>query len=131
MAANANANAANEDLAPRMAAVEQRITAVEQLLAAKVPGFEAVGARVTELSGAFLQANQRLTALEAGLEALQVTAPAPAEERLAAVEQALALLAEKVSALAATRGRSGLSGRLASIEEKLSELLAAPPGGTQ
>lgn len=128
----ANENAAaekDEDLAPRIAAVEQRITAVETLLATKVPGFETVGARVTELSGAFLQANQRLTALEAGLEALQVTAPAPAEERLAAVEAGLSTLLERVDALAAVRARSGLSGRLAGIEEKLDQLL--PPGGTQ
>lgn len=121
-----------ETLTARISLVEARVTGIEQTLAAKIPGFEQVGTRVTELSGAFLQANGRLAALEAGLEALQAAAPAPAEQRLAAVEQALALLAERVTALAATRGRSGLSGRLASIEEKLNALLPpTTPGGTE
>lgn len=133
MANSANANAANaadakdEDVSSRVGVVEQRITAVEQLLAAKVPGFEQVGARVTELSGAFQQANGRLTAHEQAIERLSTATPPPSSERLSAVEAGLAALVEQVQTLAATRGRSGLSGRLRSIEEKLDALLPVEP----
>lgn len=122
---SAAAAPANEDLPSRVAAAEQRITAIEQLLASKIPGFEQVGTRVTELSGAFLAANQRLTALEAAVSAL-AAAPSPVDEqRITAIEATVSSLSATVTQLAATRGRSGLSGRLRGIEEKLDLLL--PP----
>lgn len=117
----------DEDIITRIASVEQRITAIEQVLREKIPGFEQVGARVTELSGAFQQANGRLTAHEQAIERLSTATPPPSSERLSALEAGLAALTVQVQALAATRGRSGLSGRLASIEEKLDALLPPNP----
>jgi uncharacterized protein YceH (UPF0502 family) len=129
---NANANAEKEDVTPRVAALELRVTALETMLAQKIPGFETVAGRVTELSGAFQNANIRLTSLEATVAAIQEQAPPPSEQRLAAIEASVAALSAQVGTLAATRARTGLSGRLRSIEDKLDQLLPpAPPGGTQ
>lgn len=117
--------AAEEGLAARVAALEARFTGMEQLLASKIPGFEAVGVRVTELSGAFQAANRRLTAIEAAVSEMQAAPPTVDEARIAAIEDSLLSLSATVTQLAATRGRSGLSGRLRGIEEKLDQLL--PP----
>jgi hypothetical protein len=117
------------DTTARVAALELRLTVVEQLLAQKIPGFEAVGARVSELSAGFLAANGRFTAIEQAIEALTTAAPPPGAERLAALETALVTLSGTVSTLQATRGRTGLSGRLRSIEEKLDALVPPTPGG--
>lgn len=116
-----------EDVTGRMAELENRITAIEALLADKVPGFEAVGVRVTELSAGFQQANGRLTAAQEAVERLSVATPPPGEARLSALETAFSALASQVQALAAVRSRSGLSGRLLSIEEKLDALLPVDP----
>ncbi len=117
--------AAEEGLAARIAALETRFTALETMLNQKIPGFETVAARVTELSGAFQQANRRLAAIEAAVLALQ-EAPSPVDEqRISAIEAGFTSLSATVTQLAATRGRSGLSGRLRGIEEKLDQLL--PP----
>lgn len=129
---NASANAEKEDLTPRVAGLEVRVTALETTLAQKIPGFEQVAGRVTELSGAFQNANVRLAGLEAAVEALGAAAPPPGEQRLSALEAAVAALTDKVATLAATRARTGLSGRLLSIEAKLDQLLPpTPPGGEQ
>ena len=107
------------DVTDRLAAMEQRVTAIETTLATKVPGFEAVGLRAEY--GAYVDD-----------AILSSNAPPPSEQRLDAIDRALSKLSNDVAALSATRGRSGLSGRLRNIEEKLDRLLPPetphPPG---
>jgi uncharacterized coiled-coil protein SlyX len=111
-----------------VAALAVRITALEQTLATKMPGFEAVGGRVSELSTAFQAANARLSTLEAALIDLQAM-PAPSDEALEAIGARVDALAERVTAVENTRARGGrLSSRLASIETKLDQLTG---GGNQ
>lgn len=120
------------DATARLASLEGRVTTMENLLNQRIPVFEQVGSRVTELSSAFQNANVRLTSLEEEVTQLSTSEPPPNEQRLSKQEAALAALTERVSLLAATRGRTGLSGRLQSIEEKLNQLLPPPPpGGSQ
>lgn len=115
------------DATERLASMERRVTGIETLLNEKVPGFEAVGARVTELSAAFQNANGRLTGLEADVVELKEAPPTVDERRLAEIEQGLQGIRAAVATLSATRGRAGLSGRLRAIEDKLDALLPTPP----
>jgi hypothetical protein len=116
--------------AEEVAALATRITALEQLLAQKIPGFEAVGGRVSELSTAFQSANQRLAGLESAVQELKDT-PAPGgAEDIALLRSEVAAMSARVEAVEQTRARGGrLSNRLASIEAKLDQIV--PGGGSQ
>lgn len=101
-----------------IAALTARITAMEQLLAAKIPGFEQVGTRVAELSTAFQKANERLAGLESAVTVIQ---EAPAVD-LSTLTNAVGELTTRVAAIETVRLRGGtLSRRLADIEARLPE----------
>lgn len=104
-----------------VAALAARLTAIEQTLAEKIPGFEGVGARVSELSSAFQQANTRLSALEA-LVRNMTDQPATGEAALREINSRLSNLSDRLAVVEQTRARGGrLSQRLALIESRLPE----------
>jgi hypothetical protein len=109
-----------DDVAAQVAALSGRMTAVEQGLTKAVSDFTPIGKRVTELSAAFQEANVRLAAMEAALVEIRETQALPADERLDAIDQALAALSARLSAVETQRQRGGrLSKRLADIEARL------------
>lgn len=116
-AATAAAGFASEEA---VAALAVRLTAIEQTLAAKIPGFESVGGRVTELSSAFQQANTRLAAIETAVKALAEAPPPVGAEALQAISDRLDNVSARLGVVEQTRARGGrLSQRLASIEARL------------
>lgn len=118
--------------AEEVAALAARITGIEQMLAAKIPGFEAVSGRVSELSTAFQAANARLANVETAIQEIRDT-PAPGgAEDIALLRADVAALTERLSSVEQTRARGGrLSRRLASIEAKLDEVIGEPGEETQ
>jgi len=106
--------------AEEVAALATRLTAIEQTLAQKMPGFEQVGTRVAELSTAFQSANSRLSALEVAVKALAEAPVSGGAEEVAALRSAVETLSTRLGVVEQTRARGGrLSNRLASIEAKL------------
>lgn len=129
MASDKAAASAGFASAEEVAALATRLTAIEQTLAAKIPGFEAVGGRVTELSSAFQEANRRLAAIETAVRALAEAPPPAGAEAIQALADRLDNVVSRLDVVEQTRARGGrLSQRLASIEARLP---AAPEGGTE
>lgn len=112
-------------LASAVAGLTTTVTQLAQQVAGAVQQFQPVAQRVTELSAAFLDANTKLNEVEAQVLVLQQSmGQAPAEERLAAMEASLGELGTKVARIETTGvRRTRLQQRLASIENKLDQLL--------
>ena len=122
---------ATPDVTAQIAALEGRVTAIEQGLSAAIAQFTPIGERVAELSSAFLAANERLAGLESAVIALVAAQPAPNEDRLTALEEGQERLDTRISAVEQARARGGrLSSRLINIEDTLKSLVDAQ-GGTE
>jgi uncharacterized coiled-coil protein SlyX len=112
----------------RLGALETRVTELAAALNKAVNDFAPVAGRVSQLSSAFQEANTRLTELETRVNAEPPAAPA--EERLAELEQGITGLAERVSTISATAARGPRLGtRLATIEDALTRLSPPPTDG--
>ncbi len=115
----------------RFAAGETRLTKLEQGLAKAYEDFTPTAQRVGELSAAAVSFNERLTAIETRLVEMGEAAPPPGEERMAAMEAALAAVSARVAKVENGGQRRGrLSARLAGIEATL-ERIEAGQGGTE
>jgi len=129
-----------EELAARLEAVEslaaaqgRTLTAVSQGLAKAVSDFSPVGARVSELSSAFQEANRRLAAVEATLVGMETPdTPGDLAEQVEAVRSSLGEVDVRLTAVEQTRARSGrLGNRLAAIEDAINRLAGEDPPVTE
>jgi hypothetical protein len=118
----------------RLAALEgafsqarQQLTALDAKVTAALESFSPIGPRVTELSAAFLAANERLAGLEADIETLKAAGP---DAGLAHLEEVIEGMEARLAVVEQTRQRGGrLASRLRDIEGKIDRLL--PEGATQ
>ena len=114
----------------QLATIAGNLQSAQNALAKAVTDFSPVAARVTELSAAFLDANQRLSEVETSLMALQMPEDPGMDlaQQVNALRDTLNTLTARVELLATTRARSGrISTRLTSIEDILRQM---QQGGT-
>lgn len=109
-----------------LATARQELATLKATVATALESFSPIGPRVTELSAAFLAANERLAGLESDIAALKAAGP---NALLTHFEEVVEGMEARLAAVEQTRQRGGrLSSRLRSIEEKIDRLL--PEGET-